>query len=494
VLLGGGGHRRPLPTSILAGAARSATGSAGGSGGGLSGGGSAGNGGNPPYSDVPPPPPPPLPWGARRLRSAMEVLASDKASQSKAHAAECIGRELWARVVASLRRRLARSPAGTDGGPELAALLPEELSWHMAVLRDKLSPLEALCDDADVLAKDRRAADAAEAKAAAAKTTRLALAAFAAGKLLEPPLPLPRSESRANAARGGRAGARELNGGYGEVAAAVLGDQLLAADKWGFHTVKFGGGGRNSSSGGCSSSCGGSVGGFGATVSALTPIEEVEAAARLAAEAEAAAVEAAEEAARQAKREAIEARSERVAAALYPLAVAHAAADSEFKAELVRARKLRACSDMERPHEWYPAARLMKRKIVYHGGPTNSGKTYHALQALRGADPAAGGGVFCGPLRLLALEVYEALNHDGIYCSLLTGQVRPSTVDCHRAHAAQRKAKQKKQPPLLSRNTIKCFKMCEVVSPLPDIVGCGPGAQGGRVRAPRELHHRDGQR
>lgn len=31
-------------------------------------------------------------------------------------------------------------------------------------------------------------------------------------------------------------------------------------------------------------------------------------------------------------------------------------------------------SDMRLPHEWYPLARLMKRKIIYHGGPTNSGK------------------------------------------------------------------------------------------------------------------------
>lgn len=31
-------------------------------------------------------------------------------------------------------------------------------------------------------------------------------------------------------------------------------------------------------------------------------------------------------------------------------------------------------SDLRIPHEWYPAARLMKRKIIYHGGPTNSGK------------------------------------------------------------------------------------------------------------------------
>lgn len=31
-------------------------------------------------------------------------------------------------------------------------------------------------------------------------------------------------------------------------------------------------------------------------------------------------------------------------------------------------------SDLRMPHEWYPYARLTKRKIYYHGGPTNSGK------------------------------------------------------------------------------------------------------------------------
>lgn len=47
-------------------------------------------------------------------------------------------------------------------------------------------------------------------------------------------------------------------------------------------------------------------------------------------------------------------------------------------------------SDMRLPHEWYPYARLMKRKIIFHGGPTNSGKTYQALQRLKAADPAKG--------------------------------------------------------------------------------------------------------
>lgn len=75
-------------------------------------------------------------------------------------------------------------------------------------------------------------------------------------------------------------------------------------------------------------------------------------------------------------------------------------------------------ADLRQPHLWYPVARAMKRKLIYHAGPTNSGKTYNALQALK----TAWSGVYCGPLRLLALEVFESLNYDGTYCSLMTGQ------------------------------------------------------------------------
>ena len=64
----------------------------------------------------------------------------------------------------------------------------------------------------------------------------------------------------------------------------------------------------------------------------------------------------------------------------------------------------------------------MRRKFIYHGGPTNSGKTYHALKRLAAADPEKGGGVYAGPLRLLALEVYEQLNKEGVWTSLITGQ------------------------------------------------------------------------
>jgi hypothetical protein len=37
-------------------------------------------------------------------------------------------------------------------------------------------------------------------------------------------------------------------------------------------------------------------------------------------------------------------------------------------------KSLISLSDLRNPSEWYPYARLLKRKIIYHGGPTNSGK------------------------------------------------------------------------------------------------------------------------
>ena len=51
-----------------------------------------------------------------------------------------------------------------------------------------------------------------------------------------------------------------------------------------------------------------------------------------------------------------------------------------------------------------------------------TGKTYHALQRLMAASVEHGGGLYCGPLRLLALEVYDQLNKSGVYCNLITGQ------------------------------------------------------------------------
>lgn len=63
-------------------------------------------------------------------------------------------------------------------------------------------------------------------------------------------------------------------------------------------------------------------------------------------------------------------------------------------------------------------ARQIKRKIIYHMGPTNSGKTYHAIEALS----KAGRGCYLAPLRLLAGELYDTLNQKGVVTTLLTGE------------------------------------------------------------------------
>ncbi|PIO55000.1 hypothetical protein TELCIR_23622 [Teladorsagia circumcincta] len=78
---------------------------------------------------------------------------------------------------------------------------------------------------------------------------------------------------------------------------------------------------------------------------------------------------------------------------------------------------LRMISDLTQPHNWYPDARTVQRKIIFHAGPTNSGKTYHALKRFGEAKS----GVYCGPLKLLASEVFTRSNELGIKCDLVTG-------------------------------------------------------------------------
>ena len=70
------------------------------------------------------------------------------------------------------------------------------------------------------------------------------------------------------------------------------------------------------------------------------------------------------------------------------------------------------------PEKQYPEARGMKRHFILHIGPTNSGKTYQALQRLKQAYH----GIYLGPLRLLALEVYDRMMTAGIPCNMITGE------------------------------------------------------------------------
>ena len=71
-----------------------------------------------------------------------------------------------------------------------------------------------------------------------------------------------------------------------------------------------------------------------------------------------------------------------------------------------------------RPEMEFAEVREMKRHFILHIGPTNSGKTFHSLERLK----TAGNGVYLGPLRLLALEVYEQMKKQGVPCTMRTGQ------------------------------------------------------------------------
>lgn len=88
----------------------------------------------------------------------------------------------------------------------------------------------------------------------------------------------------------------------------------------------------------------------------------------------------------------------------------------EFREELYR--NISEIMDLSTPHLWFPVARSMKRKFYLHVGPTNSGKTHTALERLKSAKT----GVYCGPLRLLAEEIFEKLNLENVKCNLMTGQ------------------------------------------------------------------------
>ncbi|WP_327210824.1 helicase-related protein [Rhizobium leguminosarum] len=68
----------------------------------------------------------------------------------------------------------------------------------------------------------------------------------------------------------------------------------------------------------------------------------------------------------------------------------------------------------------FPLARGMRRRLVFLSGPTNSGKTH---EALRMVSEAATGEVL-SPLRLLALEHYQALRDMDVDCGLVTGEER----------------------------------------------------------------------
>jgi ATP-dependent RNA helicase SUPV3L1/SUV3 len=70
--------------------------------------------------------------------------------------------------------------------------------------------------------------------------------------------------------------------------------------------------------------------------------------------------------------------------------------------------------------DYFPRARSLQRELVLYAGPTNSGKTWRALNELAAAES----GLYLAPLRLLALEGQEEIEKRGRAASYVTGEER----------------------------------------------------------------------
>lgn len=111
-------------------------------------------------------------------------------------------------------------------------------------------------------------------------------------------------------------------------------------------------------------------------------------------------------------------------ASTLPLSPPNGLPRSEPDLSISKLHHLSRLTDFRNAGELFPDARRLKRKIILHVGPTNSGKTHQALVALSRART----GVYAGPLRLLAHEVFSRFNEGKIgeegkrLCNLITGE------------------------------------------------------------------------
>lgn len=76
-------------------------------------------------------------------------------------------------------------------------------------------------------------------------------------------------------------------------------------------------------------------------------------------------------------------------------------------------------------HNYFSLARTLNRKLKLYIGPTNSGKTYHALNDLVAHEK----GIYLSPLRLLAWEGKEEIEKRGKLVSLITGEEKVIVPD-----------------------------------------------------------------
>ena len=92
--------------------------------------------------------------------------------------------------------------------------------------------------------------------------------------------------------------------------------------------------------------------------------------------------------------------------------------EERFRAWFI-AMQAPAFVSLTEPWGFYPKARALRRKIIFHAGPTNAGKTHAALERLA----AARSGIYCAPLKALAAQVWSRLN-ERVPCDLLIGDER----------------------------------------------------------------------
>lgn len=90
----------------------------------------------------------------------------------------------------------------------------------------------------------------------------------------------------------------------------------------------------------------------------------------------------------------------------------------EAEAELKRQNEAHAAMMEDIFGREYDPSLRRNTHYILHIGETNTGKTHHALERMK----EAASGLYLAPLRLLALEVYEKLNREGVACSLKTGE------------------------------------------------------------------------
>ncbi|MEN2498200.1 MAG: ATP-dependent RNA helicase supv3l1, mitochondrial [Marteilia pararefringens] len=99
---------------------------------------------------------------------------------------------------------------------------------------------------------------------------------------------------------------------------------------------------------------------------------------------------------------------------LFPYILRHA---FQKNPGLVHHKIYKSYLDLSKPESYYPEARAMSRHIIYHYGPTNSGKTYTALEEFFKSKSA----IYCSPLKLLAYEIYKKAKLKNCEIDLITG-------------------------------------------------------------------------